>query len=52
METVDAHDVFYRVSFADASAHYVNVTLKTQASTDSLELMMPVWTPGSYLVRE
>lgn len=43
----------YDVSFPQAAAHYVSVTLTIPAvRTGSVELMMPVWTPGSYLVRE
>lgn len=45
--------VQYTVSFADADRHLVDVsaTIPT-AGKSSVELMMPVWTPGSYLVRE
>jgi len=41
----------YTVSFPAAAAHYVDVDAWFPADGD-LELMMPVWTPGSYLVRE
>lgn len=43
----------YEVSFPDAKNHYMAV--KAQVPTDRLkriEMMMAVWTPGSYLVRE
>lgn len=45
--------VQYVVSFADADRHLIDVvaTIPTDGSPD-LELMLPVWTPGSYLVRE
>jgi predicted metalloprotease with PDZ domain len=41
------------LSFPDAHAHYVDV--EASIPTDGqrqVDLMMPVWTPGSYLVRE
>jgi len=41
----------YTLSFPQPSAHRVDVTLRIPAGGD-LELWMPVWTPGSYLVRE
>jgi predicted metalloprotease with PDZ domain len=43
----------YTVSFPAAHTHYVDV--EASIPTDGqrvVELMMPVWTPGSYLVRE
>ncbi len=45
--------VQYIVTFPDAARHYVHVaaTIPTDGR-DAVELMMPVWTPGSYLVRE
>ena len=41
----------YTLSFPQPSAHRVDVTLRLPGGGD-LELWMPVWTPGSYLVRE
>jgi predicted metalloprotease with PDZ domain len=43
----------YTLSFPSAAAHYVDVaaTYPTGGRAE-LDLMMPVWTPGSYLVRE
>ena len=41
----------YHLSFPRPSAHSVNVTLRIPRGGD-VELWMPVWTPGSYLVRE
>ncbi len=43
----------YRVSFREAASHQIEV--EVQIPTDGLaelRLMMPVWTPGSYLIRE
>ncbi len=43
----------YALSFPDAANHYVNVDVALSGiSEPQLELMMAVWTPGSYLVRE
>lgn len=44
--------VRHRVSFANAANHYVNVESQFWASAAEQQLFMPVWTPGSYLVRE
>lgn len=49
-------DLYYQVAMPDPSSHLFEVTFsirgwrKTQA--EWLDLKMPVWTPGSYLVRE
>lgn len=43
--------VRYQVSFENAQAHYVDIIVELEAK-EGLELFMPVWTPGSYLVRE
>ncbi len=45
----------YRLSFPAPHTHYVEVVLKVAAKAqaeDGVELFLPVWTPGSYLVRE
>lgn len=52
----------YLVSLADPHGHYIDVQLQFQADTTKLksgpagasriELWLPVWIPGSYLVRE
>ncbi len=43
----------YTLRFPEASSHYAHVELRvTDVSESQLEFMMPVWTPGSYLVRE
>ncbi len=43
----------YTVSFPAPHTHYVHVRAEVPVSGhDSIELMMAVWTPGSYLVRE
>lgn len=43
----------YEVRVQDAAAHLLEVTLVASGDLpDDLVLVMPVWTPGSYLVRE
>jgi predicted metalloprotease with PDZ domain len=43
----------YDVSFPERESHYIEVRLRIQAAgSDSIDLMMPTWTPGSYLIRE
>jgi predicted metalloprotease with PDZ domain len=48
-----AAPVEYTVSIDAPQSHYANVELKiTPKQIGELELFLPVWTPGSYLVRE
>lgn len=48
-----AGDIQYRLSFNQAAQNYVDVELTIPtAGKGSVELFLPVWTPGSYLVRE
>ena len=44
--------VHYTVEVADLHAHLFGVTLTVSAPAASQILRLPVWTPGSYLVRE
>jgi predicted metalloprotease with PDZ domain len=45
--------VTYTVRFPDAKNNYAEVEARVPAGgAKSVELFMPVWTPGSYLVRE
>ena len=45
--------MFYRVGMSQPASHLFEVTLQvTNWQQDVLKLIMPVWTPGSYLVRE
>ena len=44
--------VRYTVRFADAKNNYISVDADLPVSGPSTEVFMPVWTPGSYLVRE
>ncbi|MEE9169602.1 MAG: PDZ domain-containing protein [bacterium] len=42
-----------RINVADTTGHYYEVNLSTEAEGASVvKFRMPVWTPGSYLVRE
>jgi predicted metalloprotease with PDZ domain len=51
--TTNASTVQYRLSFRQAETHRVDVELSLPSDgKPQIELMMPVWTPGSYLVRE
>ena len=49
-----AEPIRYILRFPSPQSHYVEVeaTYPTAGSEGGVELMMPVWTPGSYLVRE
>ena len=42
----------YRVGLADAAAHRYRVTLVVPAPAAEQGLSLPVWIPGSYMVRE
>lgn len=45
--------ISYEVSFPEAQAHYADIEMNISGlAQQSLDLKMPVWTPGSYLVRE
>jgi predicted metalloprotease with PDZ domain len=56
--TIDSSDVAaltiaYHVSMPQPESHLFEVTLQVQGCQGAtLDLKMPVWTPGSYLVRE
>lgn len=42
----------YRLSFPAPQTHHLHVALELERPGEALELSLPVWTPGSYLVRE
>src|SRR5579863_5548860 len=47
--------IVHRVSFPDPQTHVIHVEITVDPADppqDSFVLFMPVWTPGSYLVRE
>jgi len=48
-----AVQILYTVTFPEAQAHYADIEMKISGlNQNTLDLKMPVWTPGSYLVRE
>jgi predicted metalloprotease with PDZ domain len=53
----DAPEISYTVSMPAPHTHLLQVEMRVRAAASSnlpaqVELVMPVWTPGSYLVRE
>ena len=42
----------YVVRIRDPHTHLVEVEVRVPSADDTLELIMPSWTPGSYLLRE
>ncbi|HEX8456193.1 MAG TPA: PDZ domain-containing protein [Pyrinomonadaceae bacterium] len=52
-----APDISYTVSMPEPHTHLLQVEMRVRAATGAtlpaaVDLVMPVWTPGSYLVRE
>jgi predicted metalloprotease with PDZ domain len=48
-----ALQITYKITFPEAQAHYADIEMNISGlKQTSLALKMPVWTPGSYLVRE
>jgi predicted metalloprotease with PDZ domain len=48
-----AVQISYTVTFPEAQAHYADVEMNISGLKQNiLDLKMPVWTPGSYLIRE
>src|SRR5512146_2656021 len=46
------HVIRYRVSMPEPQGHLFHVELTVDRPGEAVTLAMPVWTPGSYLVRE
>ncbi|MGZ3763611.1 MAG: M61 family metallopeptidase [Mucilaginibacter sp.] len=45
--------ITYTVTFPEAQAHYADIEMNISGLKQNiLDLKMPVWTPGSYLIRE
>ena len=45
--------ISYTVTFPEAQAHYADIEMNISGlKQNTVDLKMPVWTPGSYLVRE
>ncbi|HZX58877.1 MAG TPA: PDZ domain-containing protein [Mucilaginibacter sp.] len=52
-QTASPVNISYTITFPEAQAHYADVEMDiTGLHQKALDLKMPVWTPGSYLVRE
>jgi predicted metalloprotease with PDZ domain len=46
-------NIHFEVSFTEPQAHYADVKMEiTNLKKDEITVKMPVWAPGSYLVRE
>ncbi len=51
--SMQALTVNYSIHIKDPNTHYARVTMEISGiKSKSVELRMPVWTPGSYMVRE
>lgn len=48
----DARTVVHSIRFPAPHDHHAEIEVDVPAGGDALELMMAVWTPGSYLIRE
>ena len=45
--------IAFKVSFTEPQAHYVDIEMEISGNKkEQVEIKMPVWAPGSYLVRE
>lgn len=48
-----APSIHFEVSFSEPQAHYAEIKMEiSDLRKDHIDVKMPVWTPGSYLVRE
>lgn len=46
-------EISYEVSFSEPQAHYIDVQMNISGvKTEYIDVKMPVWAPGSYLIRE
>lgn len=53
MDAQAQSSISFDVSFSEPQAHYADVKMTVKGvERDYIDLKMPVWTPGSYLVRE
>ena len=52
-QAADNTKISYTVNFSEPQAHYAEIEMNISGLKQNvLELKMPVWTPGSYLIRE
>ena len=50
-----AQNINYKISFPAPQTHYASVTIEVNEipkDKESIDFVMPVWAPGSYLIRE
>lgn len=53
IETKAQTKIAFDISFTEPQAHYVDVKMEvSDINNEYLEVKMPVWAPGSYLIRE
>lgn len=52
LDAQQAPAVDYVVDLSRANTHYITVSMTFEPVDEQTQIMMPVWTPGSYLVRE
>lgn len=53
MQSYSDRTISFEVSFIEPQAHYVEITIHISGfGNDFIDLKMPTWTPGSYLIRE
>ena len=51
-QTTKPLTITYTVRFPDPQTHYAEIEATIPVSAPTVEIFMPVWTPGSYLIRE
>jgi len=52
-ESYAQSDISYQISFPEAQANYIDVEMNLKGiKSDFVDIKMPVWAPGSYLIRE
>ncbi len=52
-KAADNTQISYTLTFPEAQAHYADIEMNISGlKQKTLDLKMPVWTPGSYLIRE
>ncbi|WP_140939080.1 M61 family metallopeptidase [Sphingobacterium lumbrici] len=45
--------IFFQISFVEPQAHYAEITMQIEGlQKPFIDVKMPVWAPGSYLIRE
>ena len=45
--------IFFHISFVEPQAHYAEITMQIDGLREPfIDIKMPVWAPGSYLIRE